>query len=68
LQMVGQTGAATTAVGGTFPFQTALANESASGDYTFSTNGAIIQYATGYTACTTGTGTYNLRAVVTQLQ
>jgi hypothetical protein len=55
-------------MGGTFPFQTALANESASGDFTFSTNGTIIQYATGYIACTTGTGTYNLRAAVEQLQ
>lgn len=68
LQMMGQTGAATTAMGGTFPFQTALANESASGDYDISTNGTIIQYATGYTACTTGTGTYQLDAAVTRLQ
>lgn len=64
LQMMAQTGAATTAVQASFPFQTALANESASGEFEISTNGTIIQYATGYTACTTGTGTYNLRIAV----
>lgn len=68
LQMMGQTGAATEAMGSTFPFQTALANESASGDFKFSTNGTIIQYGTGYTACTTGTGTYGLRASITRVQ
>jgi hypothetical protein len=68
LQMMGQTGASTTAMGGTFPFQTALANESASGVFSFTTNGTIIQYATGYTACTTGTGTYNLTATVERKQ
>jgi hypothetical protein len=68
LQMMAQTGAATTAMQASFPFQTALANEGAGGDFTFSTNGSVIQYATGYTACTTGTGTYNLRATVTRLQ
>lgn len=68
LQMMAQTGAATSAMQASFPFQTALANESASGDFTFSTNGSIVQYATGYTACTTGTGTYNLRAAVTRVQ
>jgi hypothetical protein len=68
LQMMSQTGAATEAMQSSFPFQTALANESASGTFTFSTNGTVIQYATGYTACTTGTGTYNLRAEVTRMQ
>jgi hypothetical protein len=68
LPMQVQTGAATTTVQSSFPFQTSLANESASGDFTISTNGTIIQYATGYTACTTGTGTYNLRAAVQRIQ
>lgn len=68
LQMQAQTGAATTAVQASFPFQTVLANESASGEITISTNGNVIQYATGYTACTTGTGTYNLRASVMRVQ
>lgn len=68
LEMQSQTGAATEAVQASFPFQTALANESASGDYTISTNGSVIQYATGYVACTTGTGTYNLRVAVVQVQ
>lgn len=56
------------ALGTAFNFNTALGTEGASGDYTISTNGTIIQYATTYTACTTGTGTYNLRATVEQLQ
>jgi hypothetical protein len=68
LQMQAQTGAATTAMQASFPFQTALANESGEGSMVISTNGTIIQYATGYTACTTGTGTYNLRAAVARLQ
>jgi autotransporter-associated beta strand protein len=67
-QMIAQTGAATTAMQASFPFQTVLANESASGDVTISTNGTIIQYGTGYTACSTGTGTYALRAEVTRIQ
>jgi hypothetical protein len=54
--------------GTTFNFNTALTTESAGGDFTFSTNGTVIQYATGYTGCTTGTGTYNLRATVTRQQ
>lgn len=68
LPMAVQTGAATTTTQSSFPFQTALANESGSGDFNITTNGTIIQYATGYTACTTGTGTYNLLATVSQMQ
>lgn len=66
--VLSQTSATALAQGNTFLFQTALANESASGDITISTNGSVIQYATTYTACTTGTGTYNLRATVTRMQ
>ena len=52
-----------------FGFNTALTTESAGGDYTFSTNGAAaVQYTATYVACTTGTGTYNLRATVTRAQ
>jgi len=52
-----------------FDFNTALTTESAGGDYTFSTNGAAaVQYTATYVACTTGTGTYNLRATVTRVQ
>lgn len=40
----------------------------ASGDFTISTNGSIIQYAVAYTACTTGTLTYQFDATVTRLQ
>jgi hypothetical protein len=53
---------------GLFNFNTALGTEGASGSYIISTNGTIIQAATTYTACTTGTGTYNLKMTVEQLQ
>lgn len=56
------------AVSQTFHFQTTLAAAWASGDFNISTNGSVIQYATGYTACGVGTGTYQLDAVVTRLQ
>jgi hypothetical protein len=56
------------ATSGSFTFTTSNATAYASGDFNISTNGSVIQYATGYTACTTGTGTYQLDAVVTRLQ
>lgn len=56
------------AVSQTFHFQTSLGAAWGSGDFNISTNGAIIQYATGYTACGTGTGTYQLDTVVTRVQ
>ena len=56
------------AVSQTFHFQTSLAAAWGSGDFNVDTNGAIIQYATGYTACGTGTGTYALSIAVTRLQ
>jgi hypothetical protein len=56
------------ALGTAFNFNTALGTEGASGDYTFSTNGTVIQAATTYTACTTGTGTYGVRITTEQLQ
>jgi hypothetical protein len=53
----------------TVPAQTALANEGGSGDFTLNSSGAsAIQYAVAYTACTTGTLTYNIRATVTRVQ
>ncbi len=51
-----------------FHFNTALGTSGASGDFSISSNGSIIQYATTYVACTTGTGTYQLDAVATRLQ
>jgi hypothetical protein len=60
--------AAAANVTGTFSFNTALGTEGAYGTMPISTNGAVIQYATTYTACTTGTGTYNLRITATRLQ
>lgn len=56
------------AVSQTFHFQTSLAAAWASGDFNISTNGAVVQYATGYTACGVGTGTYQLDVAVTRLQ
>ena len=60
--------ASLTATSGTFTFRTTLAAAWASGDINVSTNGSIIQYATGYTACGVGTGQYQLDAAVTRLQ
>lgn len=53
----------------TMGFQSALANESSSGSYILSSSGAAaIQYAIAYAACTTGTGTYNVRISVSRIQ
>lgn len=52
----------------TFHFQTSLAAAWASGQFTLSSNGSIIQYATGYTACGVGTGTYRIQASVLRLK
>jgi hypothetical protein len=60
--------ASLTAASGTFTFQTTKTNAWASGSFDIQSTGAIIQYATGYTACTTGTGTYELNATITRLQ
>lgn len=69
LPMIGEGAIATTpALSQSFFFQTSLANAFAHGDATISTNGTVIQYATTYTACTTGTGTYQLDAVVERVQ
>jgi hypothetical protein len=57
-----------TATSGSFHFATTKTNAWASGTFTIQSTGAIIQYATGYTACTTGTGTYEPNATVTRLQ
>lgn len=53
---------------GTFNFNTALGTEGANGSMILSTNGTVIQYASTYTACTTGTGTYNVHITTEQLQ
>jgi collagen type VII alpha len=62
------TGAGTPLMTQTFFFQAALGSAYGSGDLNISTNGTVIQYATGYTGCTTGTGTYQLDATVTRIQ
>lgn len=51
----------------TFHFQTSLAAAWGEGTFNIATNGAIIQYATGYTACSVGTGTYQLTANVARM-
>lgn len=56
------------ATSGTFTFRTTKTAAYASGTFTIQSTGAIIQYATGYTACSVGTGTYELNATVTRLQ
>jgi hypothetical protein len=56
------------ATSGTFHFQSSLAAAWASGNFNIDTNGSIIQYATGYTACGVGTGTYALSASVARMQ
>ena len=63
-----QNSASLTAPSAVFTFQTAAPNAWASGSFNIQSNGAVIQYATGYTACGTGTGTYELNATVTRLQ
>jgi hypothetical protein len=60
--------ASLTVTSATFTFQTTKTNAWASGSFNIQSTGAIIKYATGYTACTTGTGTYELNATVTRLQ
>lgn len=56
------------ATSGTFHFTTNHNTAWASGNFNISTNGAIIQYATGYTACGVGTGSYTLDAWVTRVR
>lgn len=56
------------ATSGTFHFQTTLGAAWASGNFNIDTNGTIVQYATGFTACTSGTGNYSLSAEVTRMQ
>lgn len=51
-----------------FNFATSLASEGASGSFLISTNGSAISVTTTYTACTTGTGTYNLHMSTERIQ
>jgi hypothetical protein len=68
-QLLQQTTATATAYASTgLHFETANANAGASGTFIISTNGSVIQYATAYTACTTGTGTYQIDIAVNRLQ
>lgn len=67
--MVGEgSGATAPVLQAPFFFQATNANGFASGDASISTNGSVIQYATTYTACGAGTGSYNITASVYRLQ
>ena len=68
VQVPMMTQASATALAGTMVFVANNLSAWGSGDINISTNGSVIQYATNYTACTTGTGTYQLDASVTRLE
>jgi hypothetical protein len=68
VQVPMMTQASATALAGTMVFVANNLSAWGSGDITISTNGSVIQYATNYTGCTTGTGTYQLDASVTRIQ
>jgi trimeric autotransporter adhesin len=53
---------------GVLPWTQTTLGAAGSVDFNVDTNGTIIQYATTFTQCTTGTATYALSAVVTRLQ
>lgn len=64
-------GSSLTVPGGVFHFRDATGASAAwaSGDFNVYTDGAsAIKYETGYTACQSGSGHYDLAATVTQLQ
>lgn len=66
---VDDSGGGTPALGTKFTFQTSNTAAWAMGHFVlWSTGSAVIQYATTFTACTTGTGNYELDASVTRLQ
>lgn len=62
------TQASSTATAATMVFVANNLSAFASADFNISTNGTIIQYATIYTGCTTGTGTYQLDISVNKVQ
>lgn len=69
MMMQTQTSATAIANDAYFHFETSLANEGSAGVFVISSNGAApIEFGQVYTACTTGTGTYNTRIAVTRLQ
>jgi hypothetical protein len=62
------TNASLTATSGTMAWAQTSLGSYASADFNIDTNGTVIQYATTFSQCTTGTATYALSAVVTRLQ
>lgn len=58
---------ATFATSGVLAWNASTLGAWASGDFTISTNGTIIQYATTYANCTTGTATYSIGIAVTRI-
>ena len=66
--LVQSSATATSYVSTGLKFATSLANSGASGELVISTNGSVVQYATTYIACTTGTGTYQIDLAAVRLQ
>jgi hypothetical protein len=66
IQLAMDDSASLVATTGTFHFTTSNATAWASGQFNLSSNGSIIQYATGYVACSVGTGSYQLDAWATR--
>lgn len=62
------TNASLTALAGTMAWGATTLGAWASGDINIDTNGNVIQYATTYANCTTGTATYAISAAVMRLQ
>ena len=63
-----ETNASLVALTRTMAWGATTVNAYGTGDFNIDTNGAVIQYATTFAQCTTGTATYALSAVVTRLQ
>ena len=61
-------GTATFGTSGVMAWGATTVNAWASGDLNIDTNGTVIQYATTFAQCTTGTATYAISAVTTRLQ
>lgn len=63
-----ETNASLIALTGTMAWAQTTLGSYGTADFNIDTNGTIIQYATTFAQCTTGTATYALSAAVTRLQ
>lgn len=68
IQLAMDNSASLIATANAFTFTTNNATAWATGSFNLDSNGSILQYATTYAACTTGTGTYALDINVTRMQ